>query len=184
MSTAAPTPVSGDGSPDLASRRIARYLRTGSALIWNKARVVRGRSPEQIKEFRMPAYCLFDNLEVLDPAALEHYKVSVAPIVEAFGGRYVVLGGPVQRLEGEWSPTFPVMIEFADMAAAEAWYNSPQYAPFKALRLAATRSSATLFAGLPAEGELLPLITSGPFSASPQPSSSDYDSTMPDPRLF
>jgi len=96
----------------------------------------------------MPAYCLFDNLEVLDPVALEAYKRAVAPIVEKHGGRYVALGGPVRVLEGDWRPGFPVMIEFADLAAAMAWYESADYAPFKAMRLAATRSSAVAIAGL------------------------------------
>ena len=35
----------------------------------------------------MAAYCLFDNVEVNDPAKLEQYAAEVLPIVERYGGR-------------------------------------------------------------------------------------------------
>ena len=63
----------------------------------------------------MAAFCLFDNLEVLDGAKLEDYKRQVRPVVEKYGGRYVVLGGKVDLMEGQWQPTFPVMIEFPSL---------------------------------------------------------------------
>ena len=98
----------------------------------------------------MPAYCYFDNLEVNDPAALEEYKRRVAPVVEAFGGRYVVLGGDIDVVEGAWKPVFPVMIEFPTMDAARRWYHSAEYRDIKAIRLGATRSNGIIFgSGLP-----------------------------------
>lgn len=56
-----------------------------------------------------PAYCLFDNVQITDPAKLEAYKVNVFKIVEKFGGRYVVAGGRLKKIEGSWSPHFLVM---------------------------------------------------------------------------
>lgn len=94
----------------------------------------------------MPAYCFFDNLEVLDGAALEEYKQRVAPLVSAHGGRYVVLGGPVDVVEGTWSPTFPVMIEFPSIEAARGWYHSDEYREVRAIRLRATRSNGVIIA--------------------------------------
>ncbi len=96
----------------------------------------------------MAAYLLFDNLSVTDAAALARYKALAAPIVQQFGGRYVVLGGPAERLEGSWAPTFPVMIEFPTAAQARAWYHSDAYAALKTLRLSAVRSEAVLIEGL------------------------------------
>jgi uncharacterized protein (DUF1330 family) len=96
----------------------------------------------------MAAYCLFDNLEVIDAGTLEEYKSRVAPIVHRYGGRYVVLGGKVERMEGAWRPTFPVMIEFPDLARAHEWYASDAYRELKALRLSAVRSNAVFFEGL------------------------------------
>lgn len=96
----------------------------------------------------MSAYCLFDNLDVSDPHKLDEYKQRVAPVVEKFGGRYVVMGGPVERVEGDWSPTFPVMIEFPSLEKAKQWYASDDYAELKALRLSAVTSNGVIIAGV------------------------------------
>ncbi|MDL1872872.1 DUF1330 domain-containing protein [Deltaproteobacteria bacterium PRO3] len=96
----------------------------------------------------MSAYCLFDNLEVIDAAKLEEYKSRVAPVVEKYGGRYVVLGGKVELMEGQWRPTFPVMIEFPNLDRARQWYFSDEYRELKELRLSAMKSNAVLLEGL------------------------------------
>ena len=96
----------------------------------------------------MPTYCLFDNIEVTDPAKLEEYKERAAPVVVQYGGRYVVLGGKVDRVEGDWQPVFPVIIEFPSLAQAHRWYNSKEYRELKALRLSAVKSSAVFIEGL------------------------------------
>ena len=90
----------------------------------------------------MSAYCFFDVLEVTDAAQMDTYRAGVFSTVEKHGGRYVVIGGPLEVVEGHWRPAFPVIIEFPSMAAAQRWYNSAEYAPLKALRLAATRGNA------------------------------------------
>jgi uncharacterized protein (DUF1330 family) len=95
----------------------------------------------------MSAYCLFENLKISDFAQLEAYKARVAPLVQRFGGRYVVQGGNPLRVEGEWTPAYLVMIEFPDLASAKQWYGSPEYAEVKQLRLA-----AGLFSGVILEG--------------------------------
>ncbi len=96
----------------------------------------------------MSAYCLFDNLEVTDPAKLEEYKKRVAPIVEQYGGRYIVAGGKMDVVEGDWRPTFPVMIEFPSLEQAHRWYDSEEYQKVKALRLSAVKSNAVFIEGI------------------------------------
>lgn len=96
----------------------------------------------------MAAYCLFDNLEVFDGEKLAAYKAKVLPLVERYGGRYVVLGGDVDVMEGQWRPTFPVMIEFPTLDRAREWYASDEYRDLKALRLSAVKSSAVFMEGL------------------------------------
>jgi uncharacterized protein (DUF1330 family) len=90
----------------------------------------------------MAAYCLFDNVEVNDPAKLEQYAAGVLPIVERYGGRYVLMGGKCDVVEGQWRPTYPVMIEFPSLEQAYAWYNSEEYREFKELRLSAGKYNA------------------------------------------
>jgi uncharacterized protein (DUF1330 family) len=96
----------------------------------------------------MAAYCVFDNLEVVDDRKLEEYKSRVLPIVQRYGGRYIVLGGKVDLMEGTWRPTFPVVIEFPDLSRAHEWYVSDEYSELKALRLSAVRSNAVFLEGL------------------------------------
>lgn len=96
----------------------------------------------------MSAYVLFDNLEVYDAAKLADYKARAGAVVAQYGGRYVVLGGPAAILEGNWAPSFPVMLEFPTRDQARAWYESNEYRALKALRLGAVRSSAVLLDGI------------------------------------
>lgn len=90
----------------------------------------------------MSAYCFFDILEVTDAEKMESYRAGVMATVHQHGGRYVVIGGPLEVMEGHWRPAFPVMLEFPSLDAARRWYQSPEYEPLKALRLAATRGNA------------------------------------------
>lgn len=90
----------------------------------------------------MPAYCFWNVLTVHDPSAMADYVARVPPTVEAHGGEYLVVGGPFDSVEGQWRPAYPVLIRFPSMAAARAWYDSPEYAPLKAQRLAATSGDA------------------------------------------
>ena len=96
----------------------------------------------------MSAYFLFDNLEVTDPEKLEAYKSRVGPVVEKFGGRYRVMGGPAAAHEGDWQPSYPVMIEFESAERAREWYDSDDYRDLKALRQSAVRCNGVLIEGL------------------------------------
>lgn len=95
----------------------------------------------------MPAYCFFDVLSVTDPAALDQYREGVLATVEAHGGRYLTVGGEASVVEGDWKPTFPVLIEFPDMAQAHAWYEGNAYRDLRSLRLSATRGNAVFIEG-------------------------------------
>ena len=95
----------------------------------------------------MPAYFLVDTREIKDAAKLEEYKARVSPVVERFGGRYLVIGGPFEVVEGTWQPVYPVLIEFPSMEQARRWYDSEDYRELKRLRLAATVSSGVFIAG-------------------------------------
>jgi len=96
----------------------------------------------------MPAYFLFDIREVKDAAKMVEYRSRVTPVVEKFGGRFLVVGGPFEVFEGTSAPVFPVMIQFPDLDQARRWYNSEDYRELKSLRLAATVSNATLMSGV------------------------------------
>ena len=95
----------------------------------------------------MAAYYFVDVFEVTNQAKLEKYREGVFATVELYGGRYVVLGGECEVVEGDWRPTFPVMIEFPSVEQAKRWYASQEYEPLLKLRLESTRGNALFIEG-------------------------------------
>lgn len=95
----------------------------------------------------MSAYILFDNQEVREPQKLAEYKRHAPAIVELYRGKYAVLGGYNEILEGSWAPAYPVMLEFPSVELARGWYQSAEYRDLRRLRLEAVRSSAVLIEG-------------------------------------
>ena len=81
----------------------------------------------------MRAYVIAD-IEVRDPAVYEKYKSLAPPAIAAHGGRYLARGGRTEALEGSWSPSRAVILEFPSLAQAKAWWASAEYAEGKALR--------------------------------------------------
>jgi uncharacterized protein (DUF1330 family) len=81
----------------------------------------------------MAAYLVADT-EIVDHQTYDEYKRQVAPVIAKFGGRFLVRGGKHSVLEGTWQPHRLVVIEFPNMEALKAWYDSPEYAPLLALR--------------------------------------------------
>ncbi|MBI5255112.1 MAG: DUF1330 domain-containing protein [Burkholderiales bacterium] len=96
----------------------------------------------------MTAY-IHGNIEVTDPVAYEEYRRQVPAIIAAYGGRYLVRGGSTEVLEGDVQPLRQVILEFPDLAAAKAFYTSPEYRPLIAIRQRAARGSLVAIDGLP-----------------------------------
>ncbi|HVL71585.1 MAG TPA: DUF1330 domain-containing protein [Beijerinckiaceae bacterium] len=94
----------------------------------------------------MAAY-LIANVDVHDPAAFARYREAVTPLIAKFGGRYLVRGGAVENKEGDLGLKRLVVLEFPDMAAARAFYDSPEYAPVLKMREEAATSSLALVEG-------------------------------------
>ncbi len=94
----------------------------------------------------MSAYVVID-IHIHDPVRYEEYKRLAAPSVAAFGGRYLVRGGEVTQLEGDWMPARFVALEFPSVARAKEWYDSDLYRPIRAIRHASARSHMILIEG-------------------------------------
>lgn len=81
----------------------------------------------------MPAYVIVET-DVHDAEQYEHYKAASPGAIAAGGGRFIVRGGELAVLEGDWQPTRLVVLEFADLDAAKRWYESSEYQEAKRLR--------------------------------------------------
>ena len=81
----------------------------------------------------MPAYVIIET-DIHDPEQYERYKAASPDAVAGGGGRFLARGGELAVLEGEWSPTRIVVLEFPDLETAKRWYDSPGYQEVKRLR--------------------------------------------------
>jgi uncharacterized protein (DUF1330 family) len=89
----------------------------------------------------MTAFVILD-IVVTDPVRYAEYKDLAAPTVTQYGGKYIARGGKAENLEGDWSPSRIVILQFESTAQAKKWLHSPEYGPAKEIRQqsAVTRS--------------------------------------------
>ncbi len=95
----------------------------------------------------MSAYVIA-NLEVIDPEGFQEYRKRVGPIIEQYGGRYLVRGGNYEVLEGQPSASRLVIIEFQSFTQAKEWYLSREYQEIIPFRQTSARGELTLVEGL------------------------------------
>lgn len=95
----------------------------------------------------MAAYFVVE-LDVHDPTGFEEYRKRVPATIERFGGRYLVRGGAVDPLEGDWLPKRVVVLEFPSREVARCWYDSEDYRELKALRFRTSRARVILVQGV------------------------------------
>ncbi len=95
----------------------------------------------------MPAYLIVD-CEVTDAERYEAYKLLAPPAIAKYGGRYLVRGGEMTPMEGDWRPSRVVVLEFPDVETAKRFYVSPEYAAARAQRAGAARMNIVLVPGI------------------------------------
>ena len=88
----------------------------------------------------MAAYVIVD-MTVKDTVKIEEYRKLAGASIAAHGGKFLVRGGRIEILDGDWSPQRVVMIEFPGMEQARRWRSSADYGKACAIRdrAAATR---------------------------------------------
>ena len=82
----------------------------------------------------MPGYII----AIVDVSDLDKYKAyaaEAAPATQKFGGKYLVRGGPFEVLEGAFPGKRFVVLEFASVEQAKAFYHSPEYQAARKHRL-------------------------------------------------
>ena len=95
----------------------------------------------------MPAYMIV-NVDLKDPVAYEKYKAEVPALIRKQGGEYLVRGGQIEVLEGNWQPQRLVLFRFPDRAAVHAFMDDPAYAPLKKLRQSIADTDAVVVDGI------------------------------------
>ena len=95
----------------------------------------------------MVAYLIVDT-RIHDEEAYEEYKIRAKPIVESYGGGYLVRGGYTTVSESElWTPTRLVVVRFPSREEAENFLSCDEYAPVKAIRNKHAQTTMTIVDG-------------------------------------
>jgi uncharacterized protein (DUF1330 family) len=94
----------------------------------------------------MAAYVIAE-ISITDPEVYEKYRAAAPPSVAAFDGAYRVRGGAVTPVEGEAPTGRVVVLEFPDVDAARAWYESDAYQAVLPFRLASATTRAFIVEG-------------------------------------
>ncbi|WP_031070853.1 DUF1330 domain-containing protein [Streptomyces sp. NRRL S-118] len=81
----------------------------------------------------MSAYIVID-LDIRDAEGFRRYVELVTPLMDQAGARNLVVDEAPVVLEGDWRPSTLVVHEFPDLAAAQAFWDAPEYQPLKSLR--------------------------------------------------
>jgi uncharacterized protein (DUF1330 family) len=94
----------------------------------------------------MSAFVIVE-IDIFDPAGFGEYRKAVVPLVEKYGGKYVVVDDQVEPLEGDWSPPRIVMIEFPSKERAKEWLNCEEYQEPRKIRKRTARTKMILVEG-------------------------------------
>jgi uncharacterized protein (DUF1330 family) len=86
----------------------------------------------------MPSAYLIVESQVSDPELFKRYMAAAPAAAKAFGGEYLVRGGRMHVLEGDWQPPRLTVLRYPDIETAKAMYDSPAYVHARSLRAGAT----------------------------------------------
>lgn len=102
-----------------------------------------------MKEIGMPAYMLaFVRIHDIE-AHQQQYMAHAHPILVKHGGKALAVTEEVIALEGRIPQGRTVLVEFPSLQHAQAFYDDPEYQPFKAIRQNFSDSDSIIFdAGL------------------------------------
>ncbi len=75
----------------------------------------------------MPSAYIIANVHVTDPEQYAQYRELAGLAMKAHDAEVCVRGGALQVLEGDWQPERVVVLKFASVEKARAFYDSVEY---------------------------------------------------------
>jgi uncharacterized protein (DUF1330 family) len=81
---------------------------------------------------------------VKDPKLYREYQVAAGATIQASGGEVVAFDVAAETIEGTPPGPQTVIVKFASVEAAKAWYGSPAYQAVVGKRLAATNGFSVI----------------------------------------
>ena len=94
-------------------------------------------------------YYLLVDVDIHNIDEYKKYLDKVKPMVEKFGGKYLIKGGKIDAKETDlWKPKRIVLVKFPNKSSALRWYNSEEYRALKHLRLNNASSNILFIEGV------------------------------------
>jgi uncharacterized protein (DUF1330 family) len=98
---------------------------------------------------QIPAYAVGYLRDVAFGDDVIRYMREIDATLEPFGGEFIVHGGHIEAIEGDWDGAL-VIIRFPNRTSAMAWYGSADYQRILRLRVQNSRSMAAIVDGVKA----------------------------------
>jgi uncharacterized protein (DUF1330 family) len=95
----------------------------------------------------MSAYVIVE-IDIVDPTGYEEYKQLASATVEKYGGKYIVRGGAVETLEGDWKPKRIVVLQFGSIQRAKDWLDCEEYREPRKMRHRTARTRMVVVEGV------------------------------------
>jgi len=87
-------------------------------------------------------------IKVNDPEPFKDYVKRNTSVVEKYGGKFLVRGGEMEVLEGDFAYPRAIVIQFPSVSAAHIWYHSPEFKELTQIRNAAADTNLMIVEGV------------------------------------
>ncbi len=94
----------------------------------------------------MSAFVLVE-IEIHDQDLYKTYTKLTPASIESYQGKFVVRGGEMTVLEGDWQPKRLVLLEFPSVEIANSWWHSKEYTKAKKIRQRAATTRMIIING-------------------------------------
>lgn len=94
----------------------------------------------------MSSYLIIDT-QTLDEEAYSEFAPKISEALAAHGGRFLVRGGNLEVIEGDWTPDRIVIMAFESAEGAGEFARSAEYTALQELRTQAVRAKVVAVDG-------------------------------------
>lgn len=95
----------------------------------------------------MKGYLILD-VEIHDFEIFQNYAQQVKHLIDDSTGKYIVRGGNVEVVDGNWEPQRIVIVEFPSVAAAKEIFYGAKYAPLREMANSCSTVNAIVVDGV------------------------------------
>jgi len=95
----------------------------------------------------MSVYMIVEAKEIMDKEKYGEYIKKVPQTIKSFGGKYLVRGGQVTVVTGDWNPARVIIVKFDSMDKFQAWWSSSEYRSVAPLREQSAKTNAVVVEG-------------------------------------